>query len=197
MVSHSNVGRDNIHEPKGVENASEGAVYRADGGGSGNWSELNEGWAFYADNTYLTGSRQSITGSTRTQVTIDGLGSTTETSYLLGGDVWDTTNDRITPQEVGKTYDLRFAFKGQTATANTYVDVELDIGSGASIIIAQQTFNFTKGTGTQNSFVFSVPIFCLSTFIANGGKLYLTPNNDADFWDYSILLVSTTVPVSA
>lgn len=37
-VEHKNISRDNIHEPKGIENASFGDVYIADSQGSGEWS---------------------------------------------------------------------------------------------------------------------------------------------------------------
>lgn len=39
-VAHSTLTGDNLHEPKGIENASSGDVYIADGSGSGAWTAV-------------------------------------------------------------------------------------------------------------------------------------------------------------
>lgn len=38
-VSHSDLSGASLHEPKGVENATAGTVYVADGAGSGDWTD--------------------------------------------------------------------------------------------------------------------------------------------------------------
>lgn len=57
MALHKDLTGDDVHEPKGIEIASAGTVYVADGAGSGEWSSqysgnliLNEYWV----NAYMT-----------------------------------------------------------------------------------------------------------------------------------------------
>ena len=44
MAEHRNLTGNDLHEPKGVENASTGQVYVANGNGSGNWTDRFTGF---------------------------------------------------------------------------------------------------------------------------------------------------------
>lgn len=41
-IQHNSLTGSDLHEPKGVASASSGTVYKANGGGSGNWSYVSE-----------------------------------------------------------------------------------------------------------------------------------------------------------
>ena len=43
MALHRDLTGDELHEPKGIDSASDGDVYVADGGGSGNWDNRYSG----------------------------------------------------------------------------------------------------------------------------------------------------------
>ena len=49
-ISHSTLTDPYLHEPKGVAAAADGAVYVADGAGSGNWTQASTGFLNYTDN---------------------------------------------------------------------------------------------------------------------------------------------------
>lgn len=136
------------------------------------------GWAIYVDGTYTSGSPLVLTNGARNLLTIDGNGSTTNTDFLPAGvtDFWDTTNNKITPEKVGDSYDLRIDFAVDVPTNTESIVLELDIGDGSpDIPIVTKGIQFAEsGSGQLVSIGF--PIFALSTFLANGGKIYLTPS---------------------
>ena len=45
---------------------------------------------------------------------------------------------------------------------------------------------FAKGAGNDQAFNFIIPLFGGADFIANGGEFYITPEADAEFWEYGL-----------
>lgn len=140
-----------------------------------NIDELNSvhGWAYYDDSQYTSGSPLSVPVG-RTQLTINALGASNNTTYLPAGQSWWSGN-KITPGGVGDSYVLRLDF---TATAGSPADkfnLELEIAPGN--LVVSQTFEMNKGAGTDHIFNVAIPIFTLNTFLANGGKFYLNASN--------------------
>ena len=136
------------------------------------------GWGYYKD-AGTTPATLSIT-TTASKIQIDGAGANSETSYLPlpirgSGDLWDVTNDKITPILEGDSYTLRvdLTITAKTGGAGT-IYLQLDIGGGAAptIIIAEEDIAIAKTVPFSLSI--PLPIFCLSTFVANGGQLFLT-----------------------
>ena len=144
------------------------------------------GWGQYSDSTYTSGSPLSI-ASTTAQLTCDGAGSQTNTSYLPGGaTLWDTSTNKITPQTAFDFYIVRVTFVADPNTANDYFDLKLDIGGGIGVIW-QETRGFLKGTNPQ-SFSFTIPVYTGSTFLANGGQLDITTSGTVTFYDIGITI---------
>lgn len=143
------------------------------------WRKLfpttSNGWAYYKDATYTSGSPLTLGNGVRTQLTIDGAFGTTNKDYLPDGvaDFWDTTENKIIPEKLGDSYDLRLDVKVDVPTNTEDITVQLDIGSGAEVNIVERTFSFAE-SGDGQRLLIGFPIFCLATFIANGGKIYLT-----------------------
>jgi hypothetical protein len=54
-IEHADLSGDQLHEPKGVETATAGEVYVADGFGSGNWTDHLS--TFYNKNKYVLSQR--------------------------------------------------------------------------------------------------------------------------------------------
>lgn len=140
------------------------------------------GWGFYVDTAHTSGS-PLVVNNARVQLTNNALGATTETSYLPGGvtNLW--AGDKITPQNVGDSYDLRVDFTAEMNSANGFANISLDIGDGGSIEIVDRMLVFPKGTGVATKFSIGVPIFSLGTFVTNGGKIYLDTTDGADDMD--------------
>lgn len=136
--------------------------------------DYSAGWGFYVDGETAPAT-QTFT-STRSKLQIDGAG-TGNTDYLpieIRGtaDLWDTTNDKITPVREGDSYSVRidFVVTGETGNPNDIV-LELDIGGAIGVIV-----NTYVTAGKTTPYVISVgfPIFCLSTFTANGADIYVS-----------------------
>ena len=135
------------------------------------------GWANYAD-AETTPATQTIT-TTAAKLQIDGGGATSNSAYLpreIRGisELWDTTNDKITPINIGDDYSIRVDLEITAKTGSpTELEFELDIGGGATptIIIVDRIIS----TGKAPPYTVSVgfPIFCLSTFKTNGGQIFL------------------------
>jgi hypothetical protein len=135
------------------------------------------GWGFYVEDQSVA-STQVIT-TTSSLLQIDGLGATSNSSYLPHGirgvsELWDTVNNKIVPILLGDGYTVRVDLQ-ITAKSGTPTEVvfELDIGGGAtpSTVIVERLI----GTGKTPPYTVSVgfPFFSLATFITNGGQIFL------------------------
>lgn len=143
-----------------------------------NFDELYSvhGWAYYQDS--LTIPSLSITSS-ETKLTIDGLGTNSESGYLpseiLGtSELWDSVNNKITPINTGDSYTIRLDLEILSKTGSpTLLDLKLDIGGGSSssINIVERIIGLSKAPPYSVSIGF--PIFTLSTFNTNGGQFFI------------------------
>jgi hypothetical protein len=134
---------------------------------------------------------------------IDALGGGTNEDYLPnaiegGVSLWDASTSKITPVSVGDCYDMRINLTVTAkASAPTRLNIQLDIGGGASpsIVIAEKTQTVEKTTPFPVSV--NILIFCLSTFIANGGQIFLsTDTGSLTISSRSILLSRNYTPVA-
>jgi hypothetical protein len=139
-----------------------------------NWKVLSPhsitGWAIYDD--AASHATPVVVNNVKTQLTIDGLGTTTETSYLPANvtSLWDSTANIITPEKLGDAYDLRIDFEATPTNINDYANLIIDIGGGGSIPIVNRSVTFVK-TGVS-SFSVGFPISAMTDFLTNGGKIF-------------------------
>jgi len=152
--------------------------------------EQIHGWAFYDDSQYTSGSPLNI-NNTRTQLTIDTLGSFNNTTYIPSGLSWFSGN-KITPTAIGDSYILRFDFTAVPSTPSDRFNLELEIAVGN--IVYNQTFESTKGAGIPYIYSISIPIFCLATFVANGGKFYVDTTDNMDFYNFGLFISRVSAP---
>jgi hypothetical protein len=153
------------------------------------------GWVYYDDSVHTTGSRQTILAGVRTLFTVDGLGPTTETGFraTLPTDVWESNT--INPAVIGETYSARTSLNvAPTVVGDGYVSAQLDIGSGSEINILERRLTLQKGSGVTHSFNTTNALFCLATFVANGGKFYITPSINVEVWGRTIFLERSYSP---
>ena len=180
-----------IHEPKGADTADDGKFYVADGLGSGTWTYSPTGWGYYKDD-----ASAQVVSTSAVKLSIDGAGGTSESSYLpkdIRGtsELWDTTTDDITPVAVGDAYDIRLDLPVTAKSgAPALVTLQLDIGAteAASTVIVERDITTSK----TPPYVISVgfPIFCGSTFLANGGQFFLhTDTGTVDITKPAIAIV--------
>jgi hypothetical protein len=144
------------------------------------------GWAYYQDSQYTSASPLNI-NSTTTQITINGLGASTNTAFLPAGvSFFNTTTSEITPESVGDTFVLRFDFKLKSSSNNANFDVLVDIGSASPSF--SQTFTVTKGINTEQRYGVVIHLYCLNTFLANGGQIKMATTNSINFYDMGLLI---------
>ena len=133
------------------------------------------GWGSY---TQSVATAQTIT-ATDSKLVIDGGGAKSNSSYLpleIRGisELWDTTNNKITPISIGDGYTMRIDFEitGKVGNPNG-LDISLDIGGGATPtnVFIERVISTLKATPYKVSVAF--PFYSLSDFKTNGGQIFL------------------------
>ena len=153
------------------------------------------GWAQYQDSVYTDVARETVNLEVRTPYTVDGLLPASNTDHLdtVPSTIWNGIT--MQPNMVGEAFSARIDFKAApNAAGDGYLTFELDIGSGASIDIVQRRFQFSKGSGITHDFSAGFPIFALDTFLANGGKFYLTSSINCEIWGRRLFIQRTYRP---
>lgn len=173
-IQHSALTGSELHEPKGADNATIGKSYISDGAGSGAWEKI-QGWEQYQDTDRTVGTpTQNIATGVRTQFLCDG-GFLTE-KYPPSdkvNDFWNISTNKHIPIAAYDAYNLRVSFTAENyAGATPDILAELDIGGGIGTILAQ-TYPLLKG-GNAQEILFSFPVFTGTTYLSNGGTIYLT-----------------------
>jgi len=147
------------------------------------------GWAIYEDSQYTSVSPLASSNA-NTQLTINGLGAGTTTTYLPTGvtELWNTTSNKIVADELGDAYDVRLDFKANPSNASDYAEIVFDIGDGGGPVpVVSRTITFAKTSAT--SFSIGFPIAALATFMTNGCKIYIDTSGSGDAVDiYDISL---------
>jgi hypothetical protein len=154
------------------------------------------GWTNHAESINIVSNKLAIVEDARTQLTIDGLASGTNTTYApLSGSIWNTSTNKITPATSGNCYDIRLQITASyDAGLQAHIDLEIDIGGALGVVFAEHKI-FVKGANLDNQFSWSIPIFTLGTFITNGGTIYLTPrDSDIKIWDAKLFITQTFEP---
>jgi len=130
------------------------------------------GWAYYVDSL---ATPTIVIGTTYTQITIDGLGATID-DYLpkeIRGVSQLWTGSKITPISEGDDYDGRLDITVTAKTGTpTLIDVILDISGGVAGTNKVLTGYIQTGGTVPYDQSLPMDFFALSTFIANGGKIY-------------------------
>lgn len=144
-------------------------------------------WEFWLDSQYTVASKRPILAGIRTKLTCDGIRDNQFRPVGSSDDLWNVGASRVEPLEEGDFYNIRFAVSANSASASTNrFEIELDVGGGAGIIF-HETAVFAKGTGDQ-SFNIMMNVFVGSDFFLNGGEIYVTPLNDANFWQTAVTI---------
>lgn len=133
MTAHRTLTDPEIHEPKGASTAIANAAYFATGGGSGSWRKpYFMGWEDIADD----GTSQTLTSGSFVDLTNDGTGATSLSTYRLpgAGAIWDTSTNAfqwdVGGAALGDTVDLRIDMTVTTAATNRDVTLAIDMAHG-------------------------------------------------------------------
>ena len=145
------------------------------------------GWVEYKDLTNTVSNKQSLTAGQETALTIDGASTIKTYKPLSMGNSELWAGNKITPLALGDAYQIRIDFQADIANANGYFDFGIYI-DGAIGYAVQDTFIFPKGAGVAHRYSLNFLIYCLATFLANGGELRINPSHTMQVWDKRIIL---------
>ena len=174
-VQHSTLTGADSHEPKGVSTAPEGTFYVSDGAGSGSWKYIPTGWGQYKD----AGSPQ-VFNTTAARLQNDGASVSSVTDHLPfeirgTGQLWDTTNDKITPVSPFDTYNIRLDLPVTAKSgAPSSLKVVLDIGGAAGITIPIVSSEISVNATPPYTLSAGFTVYTGTTFKANGGQFFLS-----------------------
>ena len=151
------------------------------------------GWGYYSDS--LGSTPTQVFNTTPAKLSIDASGSTTDEEYLPleirgSSSLWSDASNKITPIGVGDSYELRIDMTVISETGSpSDIIIQLDIGGGSSPSTVIVTKYQSTGKGTPYAISASFPIFCLATFIANGGQIFIsTDTGSVTVSDRAILI---------
>lgn len=155
------------------------------------------GWANFADSVYTEGSPLQLNAgnSYRAKLTCDGLrAGTTTTEWASGLTLpWDTTTNKFVATNAGDKFTYRLNFKAQNGAQSVLLDIVFDIG-GAIGEISRRSQSIAKGASAETSVEAYSSYFTGSTFVANGGEIFLDASfsgNNVDIWEISLLIEKT------
>jgi hypothetical protein len=170
-----------------------GQVAVSDGSGGTVWKYYPEGWGYYKDD----GAAQVFT-TTPSKIQIDGAGSTSDSAFLPreirgSGELWDTTADSITPITDGDSYSVRLDLPVTAESGNPKeITLVLDIGGTGSITIPIATRYEAVGRAVPYTLSIATNIFDRTTFLANGGDLFLSTDIGTVTVDNPAILITRT-----
>jgi hypothetical protein len=217
-IQHKDIPELQLHEPKGASTATAGSIYVSDGAGSGTWATADalgggaapagatlvsdgsggltfaryQGWGQWQDTDTTVGTpSQNLTATARTLWTNDGGTSAIQKSPSdLINPLWDTSTNKIQPISTFDIYHVRIGFTAENYAGTTpYIQVELDIGGSIGAIF-ERDISLRKG-GSAQEVSLAFPVYAGSTFLANGGSIYLTyqGTGTCDIYKSNILIV--------
>tara|TARA_R110000782_G_scaffold107790_4_gene196210 strand:+ start:609 stop:1187 length:579 start_codon:yes stop_codon:yes gene_type:complete len=150
------------------------------------------GGAQYVDGTYTVGSPLVITEGTRVKLTCDNsvvIDGNLPSDFSFG--MWDATTNKLLAVNDKDRFILEVRFKAKNSVINGYFDVEIDIGGTQNVINGESKL-FTKAANVEQLFKLNFVYFTGSTFIANGGDIYIDAVN-GNVSIYDIQLVPTRI----
>lgn len=153
------------------------------------------GWTMHHDGEYHPTNKRVITAGTKSQVTIDNLGTFTDITNIEEdfSPLWNPVTNLLEPTDPNGAHDFRFSFASDTSSNNNFIEFDIDIGGGVGTFY-QETRSYVKGTGIENRFTFTFPAFVSQTFVDNKGTFSITPNGTANFWDFRLFIINTYKP---
>ena len=152
-------------------------------------------WALYSDSEqYLEANSTTFAAGVRRLLTIDELGFappniTTEIHDMLKP--WDS-NQLWAEANCLYTVNIYFSISVISGTGNHHFHVEVDIGGARSGF--EDVRYIPKGSGIENEYTITIPMFGSPDFVSNGGAIYITADTDMELWQPLIHIARTYVP---
>lgn len=180
------VEADGIHEPKGVNTATSGQAYIADGAASGAWEGVQRtGYSCLKCST--TGNTTGITTAYQALNNANVGGTCTWSTNIVSSDIThNTTSGYFTVSEAG-IYNINASINFIPAAADTYhFTIGVDSGSGivekSSSIISSSTITGSAVGDTRN-----VSFTCIPSLLASDDVYIMVKSTGGNEIDISHL----------
>lgn len=184
-VQHSTLTDPNLHEPKGISTASADQLYRANGSGSGTWTNANRfpgtGWGQYTNTTY-TGTTALAISTTEVLVPFTTDATVTQIPISLSGttsSLMDLSTEKLLFVTAGDLHAVTLTYKVYS-TAGSPASMDLKIygssdGTTYSTVLGETTVSLIKGAGQV---ITETALFPVTTnMVTHGAKIYLATNS--------------------
>lgn len=149
------------------------------------------GWAEYIDGQYTSEIPLVVLEGDTVLITINNALKITSQLPLGVDSLWDSSNNKIIPSNVGDAYTMRLDFVASSSNNNGYGEVLLDIGGSLGIIFSK-LISLPKGQGVAHSYSVVIPIYTLNTFVSNGGSLYVTSQiGNMSVYNINLIIIRT------
>ena len=147
--------------------------------------ESGGGYAVFFDETYTNASPLLIDTTPQT-LKIDAASSILSYAGPGAANWWDETTNRFRPDVIGSSFDFRVNFLARPLVANRDIRLELDIGGALGVIWgADRTLSRQAGVAVNKAF--DSIIYCLDTFVANGGRFLISATGPVEIFDLSLV----------
>lgn len=196
-VQHSTLTDPNLHEPKGASTAAADQLYRANGSGSGTWTNANRfpgtGWGQYRNATFVGTTADNFT-TTEKLLTFTEDVTVTQIPISLGGttsSLFDLTNDKLLFVTAGDLHAITLTFKIYSTSGGTvnHIDTKLygsSDGTTYGTLLGETTTYVTKGAGQFITLTSFFPV--TSNMVTHGAKIYMNTNaNTANIIDIGLV----------
>ena len=140
-IQHKNIPDSGLHETKGAATASVGQILTATGSGTATFqtptfTRGRYGFVDYSDTATATTPIPLTTINTSYQLTNNGLGAQTLTTYVIPGTGtwWNTSTNYFdfSSLSLGDTVQIRADVEITTTSANSVVTLDLELGIGGT-----------------------------------------------------------------
>lgn len=143
----------------------------------------------FTDTQYTDLSRLSITADTLTALP-NNKGGVLILQQVEGIENWIDNTGLITPPNGnGDGYDLRVTFVADPSVNNRNLTISIDIGFADPI--ASETKRLARGSNVDTDVLFTLPIYTLGTFLANGGRINIECDGAVEVYDI-VFFISRT-----
>jgi hypothetical protein len=146
------------------------------------------GWAQYKDTTYNVGSPLVMASTVRTKL-LNNAGIVLNSQLPTGvTSFWDETTNKLLAVNENDSFILDVRFKAKSTSVNDSFTISIDIGGALGEITANSKL-FIKAANTEQNFSIPLHYFTGSTFITNGGEIYIqSTTGELSIYDINFLI---------
>ena len=136
--------------------------------------KYNTGWCWFVDNQYTVSSPLAIAAG-KTDVLTNNSNTVDSTQWKPARTLpFNYVTNKLESFALGAKFNIEIRFKAKSSDVNGKFNIFLDLGTGASPLIAnQKTEIFAFGSNAQQFFTMELNYFAGVNLMANNGIIYI------------------------